>query len=142
MLHETVVKILLLNEKYEVLVLQTGKYKEHPEKEHKPDLPGGVVDKGESERDAVVRELYEETGIEIDLTKIILGYTETGFYPKENKSVNKMLYIAYLDHTPSVSISWEHESCEWSFVGSIMEQYELRPFYRNAVGSILNNQLV
>ncbi len=139
---ETVAKLFLLNEKNEALMLRTGEYKEHPEKAHKPDLPGGLVDPGESERDAVVRELYEEAGIQIDPNLATMGYAETAFYADEHKSVSKLLYVARLDYTPEVVISWEHEGYEWQSAQSFLEKYELRPFYKKAVAHLLNNQLI
>lgn len=142
MQRESVAKVFLLNDKREALMLRTGEYKEHPEKEHKPDLPGGLVDPGESERDAVVRELYEEAGINVDPRLVTLGYAETAFYPDEDKSVSKLLYVARLDHTPDVAISWEHESYEWHSADTFTEEYELRPFYKKAVAYLINNQLI
>jgi 8-oxo-dGTP diphosphatase len=139
---ETVAKLFLLNEKDEALMLRTGEYREHPEKAHKPDLPGGLVDPNESERDAVVRELYEEAGIVIDPSLVTIGYAETAFYAEESKSVSKLLYVARLDYTPEVTVSWEHEEYEWQPANLFLEKYELRPFYKNAVAYLINNQLI
>ena len=142
MLQETVAKILIFNENDEVLVLQTGEYAAHPEKEHKPDLPGGIVDAGESERDAVIREVYEEARVILDKNAATLAYSETKSYASEGKSVTKLLYIARIDNTPAVTISCEHESYGWVPITSLLKSHEFRPFYKEAIEYIQNNQLV
>lgn len=43
------------------------------------ELPGGGIDAGETEEDAVIRELREETGIHIDRPAGHLGAVETEF---------------------------------------------------------------
>ncbi|MDT4859561.1 NUDIX domain protein [compost metagenome] len=142
MQHESVAKLLLVNEKSQALILRTGTYKEHPEKEHKPDLPGGLVDPGESEHQAVIREAREEAGITVDPTLVTLGYAETKFYSDEARSVTKLLYVAHIATTPEVVISWEHEAYEWADVATILDNYEFRPFYKEAITYLKNNQLI
>lgn len=139
---ESVAKVVILNENREVLLLTTGVYVAHPEKSHKPDLPGGMVDVGESEYAAAIREVYEESGIVLDPKMVRLGYAETKFYEAENKSVTKLLYFAKLATTPDVTISWEHEAYEWVDFDSLLETRELRPFYKEAIAYIKNNQLI
>ena len=60
---ESIAKALVITENKEALVLTVGEHKARPEKSFTPDLPGGVVDPGETEFVAVVRELNEETGL-------------------------------------------------------------------------------
>lgn len=139
---ESVAKVVILNENREVLLLTTGVYAAHPEKSHKPDLPGGMVDAGESEYSAAIREVYEESGIVLDPKMVRLGYAETKFYEAENKSVTKLLYFAKLTTTPGVTISWEHEAYEWVDFDSLLEARELRPFYSEAIAYIQNNRLI
>lgn len=142
MILESVAKVLILNEKSEALILTTGEWKEHPEKEHRPDLPGGLVEPGEAEMPAAIREVSEETGIALDLQHVSLGYAETKFYEAESKSVTKLLYLARLALTPTVTISWEHESYDWVPFATLLQTHELRPFYRDAIEYIQNNQLI
>lgn len=139
---EAVAKLLLLNDKREALMLRVGKYEGRPDKEHTPDLPGGLVDPGESERDAVVRELQEEAGVIIDPNLVTVAYAETGPYHREGKSVTKFLYVARLDYTPDVTVSWEHEDYEWHPIDTFLDVYEFRPFYKKAIEYVKNNQLI
>ncbi|MFI5212459.1 MAG: NUDIX domain-containing protein [Candidatus Saccharimonadales bacterium] len=142
MQRETVAKVLIINDKNQALILQTGEYKDHPEKEHKPDLPGGLVDPNESEHHAVVREVYEEAGIALDPNTVTLGYAETKSYADEDKSVTKLLYLARIEMAPEVTISWEHESYEWAAVPVLLETHEFRPFYQQAITYLRDNQLI
>jgi len=130
---ESVAKVLIINEKREALILTVGEYKERPDKSFKPDLPGGLVDPGETELIAVQREAVEESGIDIGFDSLHLAYAKTEFYPSENKSVSKFLYLAYLDYTPEVVISWEHASYEWVSLQDITQNVEFRPFYKEAI---------
>ena len=130
---ESGVGVLLINEKNEALVLTISEYKACPERSFKPDLPGGIVDPGETPLDAVKRELFEEAAINMPLDAFQLAYTKTIFVKAENKSVSKFLYIAFLDTTPDVTVSWEHASFDWVALKGITEKVEFRPFYKEAI---------
>jgi len=139
---EAVAKALIINEKNEALILTIGEYKEHPEKSYTPDLPGGQVDFGESERDAVVREINEEAGIVVALNDARQVFSETVFYPEENKSVSKHLYVVKLDYTPEVTVSWEHATYEWKSLSTLLETTEFRSFYEKAIRYTIEHELI
>lgn len=130
---ESIAKVLVINEKNEALILTVGEYKARPDKSFKPDLPGGLVDPGETELIAVKRELEEETGIVLPFEAFALAYAKTESFAPENKSVTKFVYIARIDNTPPVHISWEHSEYEWVSMEVLKNTVELRPFYRAAV---------
>lgn len=137
-----VAKMLLLDEKNRALMLRRSEYREHPEKSHTPDLPGGLVDPGESEHQAVVRELQEEAGITIDPNDVLLGYAETKFYEPKQESVSKLFYVARVAGTPEVTVSWEHESYEWCPIDSFLQTYEFSPFYAEAITYLIEHNLL
>ena len=62
-------------------------------------LPGGSIDKGESETQAILRELKEETGIiyEIqDLKKImILKYYQPNYPTRDGENINRLITTYY-----------------------------------------------
>ena len=130
---EAVSKVLVVNQHNELLVLTIGEYKHRPDRSFKPDLPGGMVDPGETERNAVVRELREETGVVLSPERFDLVYAKTEFFSKENKSVSKFLYLVFLTETPEVLLSWEHAAYRWVPLSDLTSSVAFRPFYDEAI---------
>ena len=80
------------------------------------DFPGGKVETGEKRDDALKREFYEETGLEVKLGHCI-GYTEYGDYYRKYKN---FCYFVYLKNNNKVNVqdieitlSYEHQKYEW-----------------------------
>lgn len=138
---ESVAKVLIIDSQNRGLVLILGKHLKYPEKSYLPDLPGGIVDPGESEQTAAIREVHEECGVTLDPENIQLAYSETSYYEKENKSVTKLLYIAYVDEVPSVTLSWEHSDYKWVAVKEL-HAINLRPFFNDAIKYSKINNLI
>jgi 8-oxo-dGTP pyrophosphatase MutT (NUDIX family) len=98
-----------------IIIDNEGKYllmyrSEHPAYGIDPDLPGGTVEEGEDPAAGMIREVLEESGIEIppaDVEEIYHG----AVYSKHDTDYS--LYITKLDHRPEVKMSWEHSSYEW-----------------------------
>jgi 8-oxo-dGTP pyrophosphatase MutT (NUDIX family) len=139
MQRESVAKVLVFNEKGQLLLMHIGEHSEKPERSHTPDLPGGMVDPGESEHAAAVREVMEEAGITLDPDEMTLAYAKTEAYSTENKSVSKLVYIVQLKNTPEVTVSWEHESYEWVEFSTVRTVYPLRSFHDEAIAYIQDN---
>lgn len=137
---ESVAKALIINSDNNVLILTLGEHKQRPEKSFKPDLPGGMVDPGESDRDGVIREVAEETSIVVDLNSAIPIYSKTEFYNNENKSVTKHLFIIQLDTNPEVQLSWEHSDYKWIPLDEL-QNFELRSFYDEAIKYCFSNNI-
>lgn len=129
---ESVAKVLIVDNQNRALVLTLAKHLASPEKSYLPDLPGGVVDPGESEQAGAIREVYEECGITLDPDTTRLAYSNTSFYEKESKSVTKLLYIAHVDEPPRVTLSWEHSEYKWIAVDALHE-VDLRQFFNEAI---------
>lgn len=138
---ESVAKALLINNMDEALILTIGEHKEQPDRSFKPDLPGGRVDPGENEHQAVVREISEETGISVVATQLVMAYSRTQFIIEESKSVTKHLFIANLIDKPHVRLSWEHSAYEWVKLESLQDQV-LRSFYDEAIEYCFSNGIL
>lgn len=83
---------------------------DHPEFGEDPDLPGGTLENGEEPLGAMIREVQEEAGVDINPTlakRLYIGkeYSKSG--------TEYSLYIAKLSERPTITMSWEHSSYEW-----------------------------
>jgi len=136
----SVAKALLVNDQHQVLVLRIGEYKAHPEKSHQPDLPGGMVDEGESKLDAVIREIREEAGIVVPHG--LLQPVHHQLFEEPTKSFEKDLFVAQLGYTPEVTISWEHEAYEWTDISELLDTHAFAPFYRDGIKLAIEKQLI
>jgi 8-oxo-dGTP diphosphatase len=139
---ESIAKVLIVDNQNRALVLILGEHKTNPKRSFTPDLPGGIVDPGESERDAAIRETKEEAGFDLNAQNIQLAYAQTAYYESEKKTVSKLLYIARIDAEPEVTLSWEHSSYEWVPLDKLLVSTEFRPFFQEAIEYSLTNGLL
>jgi 8-oxo-dGTP pyrophosphatase MutT (NUDIX family) len=102
---ETIAKVLIFNQNYDVLVLQIGTHKLYPE-------------------------MIEETGLRLQTNAISLLHAST--YQASQKSVTKLLYAAYLEDSPSITLSWEHEAYRWIDIEQLLGEPTFTT-YREAV---------
>ena len=87
------------------------------------DYVKGEVERGESERDTVMRELEEETGI--TAAWFIDGFREkiSYFYKMKGKTVHKeVIFFIIESQTSEVRLSHEHIGYEWLDYRSAMER--------------------
>ncbi len=80
-------------------------------------LPKGHLEKGESEKQAALRELREETGIRESEVDLIDGFREEirYFFKRAGATVHKtvVFLLARVRGRPSVRLSFEHTGFEW-----------------------------
>jgi 8-oxo-dGTP pyrophosphatase MutT (NUDIX family) len=135
MAHATVAKVLVFNEAGRALILQVSVNRVDPSKSHTPDLPGGLVESDETPEEAAARETLEETGIELRLSDLQL--VSTGSSVEEGALITKLLFVARLNGTPPVTLSWEHERYDWcprdELPARLMSVPPTRMFFRDAV---------
>ena len=138
---ESIAKVLVVDALHRGLILTLGEHRLYPEKSFTPDLPGGIVDPGESEQQAVIREAKEECGIELSARDLRLVYAQTAYYEQANKSVTKQLYIAHVNEAPAITLSWEHSGYAWVSLQEL-EHVELSASYKQAIDYALMHDLV
>lgn len=85
-------------------------------------FPGGAVDPGEDAIDGLIREIDEETGLEV---KDIKPYAVTTHVHGEEDSVIIIGYLAQL-LDGEVKLNWEHDNYKWLDMEQIFD-YDLTP---------------
>lgn len=133
----TVAKTLIINNKGQALVLKRAAYYRHPERAHQPDLPGGLVDSGETMTEAAVREIEEETGIIISVESLELVFSKI-----IDGAIQKYLYMTKLKNTPEVKLSYEHESYQWVPIAELLETYTFTQFYEEGIRYGIDQSLI
>ncbi|MGM0509606.1 MAG: bis(5'-nucleosyl)-tetraphosphatase [Thermoplasmatota archaeon] len=80
------------------------------------DYPKGHIEENETEKDAAVRELREETGVKEEEFELIDGFKETidYFYKKRGELSHKqVIYLLGKTDKEKVKISREHQGHIW-----------------------------
>jgi len=80
------------------------------------ELPSGNIDKGETKPEALVREVKEETGI--DISNIIVKQVDEEYYEfktenGDTKKVTEHTFLCQVPHSLLVSLSDEHSDFQW-----------------------------
>ena len=80
-------------------------------------LPGGALELGESALEALVREFYEETGVEVRLEKLLNVYTKySDSYPNGDEAqVLTILYLVSSETSISINFFTSDETLELGF---------------------------
>jgi 8-oxo-dGTP diphosphatase len=98
-----------------VMIDQEGCYlmmwrSDHPTFGRDFDLPGGTLEAGESSLEAVIREVHEEAGVNIEAENLREVYRGSEY---SKHGTQQVLYAAHLCKRPDIVMSWEHSAYEW-----------------------------
>lgn len=107
------------------LILWSSEWKENPRRSHQPDLPGGIVEDGETIEEGLLREVQEEAGFMIDESALVLGHAH--MWDEKDESTVFLVYFAEVDD-PEVTLSWEHERFAWLDVKELQEMSIRQPY--------------
>lgn len=109
-LNKRAAKAILRDTDNAVLVLRRSGT--HPHVPFTADLPGGTLDEGEDSRQALVRELHEEIGIDISHCSIELIGSK--LIRRGVRFVRTDLYeVRNFPSRPKIRLSHEHDQYEW-----------------------------
>ncbi len=110
-------KIVILDGENRALLLRRSQ--SHPKSPLKPDLAGGIIENNETLEDGLIREVREETGLDINNFPLTLLHSYTQKFP--GVSVHRLLYGVRLHATsPNITISWEHDTYRWVSVDDLL----------------------
>lgn len=103
------VKVVVFGNDGKVLLLKRSK-KELTNK-GSYDLPGGHLERGESFKECIEREVMEETGLDVEVGGII-SFAE---YPNEHELFNEIKALRFIAYSKGgdVTVSEEHDGFEW-----------------------------
>ena len=73
------------------------------------ELPGGHLEFGESAKEAVIREVHEETGLRISPIRLL----DTWDYIMEDWQITGIIYLCAIAGGDAITLSDEHDKYEW-----------------------------
>ncbi|MBQ6379648.1 MAG: NUDIX domain-containing protein [Prevotella sp.] len=123
----------ILNSKGELLVARRGK---------EPaigtlDLPGGFVDNGESGEQGIIREIKEETGLDIKEVKYLFSIPNIYRYSGMDIHTLDMFYLCHAEDDDTVRAADDAAECTWVPLREVyVERFGLRSI-REAVHRFL-----
>lgn len=121
-------KAAFLNGEGKILILTRSKT--HPVLPGELDLPGGGIDEGENIDDGFLREIKEETGLNLSIDEVSLVYAETVYYEATTSIL--FLYTSKLDSNTSIKLSYEHSEMAWLSLNELKEK-TLHPIWKKAI---------
>lgn len=106
-------------------------------------FPKGRLEAGESEREAALREIREETGLEVALLEGFRQVDDYWFQRRSRRAQKQaVFFLARAPHRESV-ISWEHNEMAWLPFDAAMERLKfknLRDILQAANDFLLNHE--
>lgn len=103
------------------------------------DLPGGELEPDESPTEAVIREIEEETGMQLSAADVTLAYSATNYY--EGESRVRFLYIGKLLVNHDIKLSFEHDALEWMPLDEVLEKYD-HPIWIDGLKYLISHDLL
>ncbi|MGD0422103.1 MAG: NUDIX domain-containing protein [Candidatus Bathyarchaeia archaeon] len=128
---EATVGALVANPKGEVLIVQSSKWAD------KHTVPGGHIELGELAEDAIKREVKEETGLDVEVVKLLL--VQQAIYPKFYRKHEHFVFMDYLCRTRDTTVKLDGRELQqyaWVSPSGALE-LDLEEYTRNFVEAYL-----
>ncbi len=87
------------------------------------EFPGGGIEFGEHPKQAILREIEEETGIKISPQNLKLLCVSSCVYPSGKEQQIVILYYSRLSEKPEIKLSAEHLDYKW-IKGNELEKFK------------------
>ncbi len=121
------------------LVLWSSEWPENPRRSHQPDLPGGIVEAGESIEQGLLREVQEEAGFLLEESELVLAHAH--MWDEADESTVFLVYFSEIEDA-EVVVSWEHERYAWLTADELLHLEMRQPYpalfqHMNKVGLIV-----
>ncbi len=123
---------IVLNVRDEILVI-----KEHGQKGYK--LPGGHIELGENIESAIVREVFEETGIEAIFDSVV-GFTTTHPFQFGKSNIYFVCRLSPISETIHIHDLDEIADAKWMSIADYVRDTQNGPFNRKIVDSLAKRQ--
>ncbi len=83
------------------------------------DIPGGLIEPNENKEDALLREIFEETGLHMKQKAVYLG-NWSFFRPKDSEIISVETYVFKIEgDKPEIVLSEEHSEFKWVSIENI-----------------------
>jgi len=102
---EATVGALVVNTSGEVLIVRSHKWND------KYTVPGGHIELGENAEDAIKREVKEETGLDVDVVKLLL--VQQAIYPTHFHKHEHYLFMDYLCKTETTNVKLDNRELQY-----------------------------
>ncbi len=122
-------KALILSDGKYLLLLRTEKEDIRPSDW---DIPGGGIEPGETEKEAMVREVREETSIDLSSCSAVPIKRWEGVNNKGIK-ISGIDFFCSLDNRPDVVLSFEHVNFRWLSKEEILKGEEFAEWIKESV---------
>lgn len=109
------------------------------------DLPGGWLNQGEALEAGVVREVQEETGLQVSNPELVFSKAEIRTW-QEGEDANKQGNCVFLFYvvqaaTNDVVLSYEHTVYVWMSLQDAVAEF-VYPLHKAALEYVIQNQLI